>query len=152
MSAFQDFREQYPQYSDVDDDTLAEQLHRKYYADMDYGAFREQAGLTVQQPPTQAQKLDAKIREPKQQLSTLQDDGTSRLDAFTTDGPDTGYWENVFRRTGERATELAGQMVSPDFAVLSIAGLQDNALNILGILSLVGVSTFAALYFTVKRK
>ena len=47
---------------------------------------------------------------------------------------------------------IGGQVVSSDFAVLAIAGLKDNAFNILGILSLVGVSTFAALYFTVKRK
>ncbi len=47
---------------------------------------------------------------------------------------------------------IGGEMVSSDFAVLAIAGMKDNAFNILGILSLVGVSTFAALYFTVKRK
>ena len=47
---------------------------------------------------------------------------------------------------------VGGEMVSSDFAVLAIAGMKDNAFNILGILSLVGISTFAALYFTVKRK
>jgi hypothetical protein len=47
---------------------------------------------------------------------------------------------------------IGGEMLSSDFAVLAIAGLKDNAYSILGILSLVGVSTFAALYFTVKRK
>jgi len=47
---------------------------------------------------------------------------------------------------------IGGEMLSSDFAVLAIAGMKDNAFNILGILSLVGVSTFAALYFTVKRK
>ncbi len=47
---------------------------------------------------------------------------------------------------------VGGEMESSDFAVLAIAGMKDNAFNILGILSLVGISTFAALYFTVKRK
>ena len=47
---------------------------------------------------------------------------------------------------------IGGDMVSSEFAVLAIAGMKDNAFNILGILSKVGVSTFAALYFTVKRK
>jgi len=47
---------------------------------------------------------------------------------------------------------IGGEMLSSDFAVLAIAGMKDNAFSILGILSLVGVSTFAALYFTVKRK
>ena len=47
---------------------------------------------------------------------------------------------------------IGGEIVSSDFAVLAIAGMKDNAFNILGILSLVGVSAFAALYFTVKRK
>lgn len=47
---------------------------------------------------------------------------------------------------------IGGQMVSSDFSFLAIAGMNDNAFNILGILSLVGVATFTALYFTVKRK
>ncbi len=47
---------------------------------------------------------------------------------------------------------IGGEMVSSDFAVLAIAGMKDNAFNILGILSLAGVATFAALYFSVKRK
>jgi len=47
---------------------------------------------------------------------------------------------------------IGGEIVSSDFAVLAIAGMNDNAFNILGILSLVGVATFTALYFTVKRK
>ena len=47
---------------------------------------------------------------------------------------------------------IGGEMVSSDFSVLAIAGMNDNAFNILGILSLVGVSAFTALYFTVKRK
>ena len=47
---------------------------------------------------------------------------------------------------------IGGEMVSSDFAVLAIAEMKDNAFNLLGILSLAGVATFAALYFSVKRK
>jgi len=47
---------------------------------------------------------------------------------------------------------IGGEIVSSDFAFLTIAGMKFDAFNILGILSLVGVSTFTALYFTVKRK
>lgn len=116
MSALHDFREQYPQYDSVDDDTLATSLHQKYYADIDYGEFRSKAGLADITPiaPTLSDKIDIEIKQPKRQLSGLQDDGTSKLDAFSLvdDQEQKGFWENAFRRMGERATELGGQFAS----------------------------------------
>ena len=44
-SQLQDFREQYPQYANVDDEDLAGALHERYYSEMPLETYREQLGL-----------------------------------------------------------------------------------------------------------
>jgi hypothetical protein len=56
MAKIDDFRAQHPQYGDMDDETLAEKLHAKSYADMPYGEFRARfigggAAAAPQAPP-----------------------------------------------------------------------------------------------------
>ncbi len=91
MTILQDFREQHPQYSDVDDETLAQSLHAKYYTDTDYGQFRTSVGIVdpVQETPkTPSNRIDSKIRSTSEQMKGLQDDGTSKLDDFATPEPE----------------------------------------------------------------
>ena len=38
------FREQYPQYADMDDETLAKALHKRFYADMSFEEFENRIG------------------------------------------------------------------------------------------------------------
>lgn len=40
MAKVDDFRKQYPEYDDLDDETLARKLHAKSYSDMDFNDFR----------------------------------------------------------------------------------------------------------------
>ena len=50
----QDFRAQYPQYDGVDDDTLMQKLHQKYYSDkLSFDAFKSKftAGMDQQEAP-----------------------------------------------------------------------------------------------------
>ena len=51
MTALQDFREQYPQYSDIDDEQLGEALYKRYYSDMDPKEYRSTIGLPDNTPP-----------------------------------------------------------------------------------------------------
>jgi len=44
-TALQNFREQYPQYNDMDDEALAEGLRKRHYSDMDPADFRRSIGL-----------------------------------------------------------------------------------------------------------
>ena len=50
-TALKDFREQYPQYSDLSDDELAAALHEKYYSDIPPAEYREAMGLPPPPPP-----------------------------------------------------------------------------------------------------
>lgn len=45
MATIAEIRQQYPQYSDLSDDQIAESLHAKHYADMPYAEFRAKVGL-----------------------------------------------------------------------------------------------------------
>ncbi len=44
---FQEVRQKYPQYDDLNDIQLASALHKKYYADMPFPKFADQVGLTA---------------------------------------------------------------------------------------------------------
>jgi hypothetical protein len=47
MSVLNDYRERYPRYKDVDDETLARALYEKHYSDkMSYDDFSQQAGIS----------------------------------------------------------------------------------------------------------
>jgi len=117
MSKLQEFKEQYPQYADVEDSALAVAIHEKYYKDMPYMEFANSVGLEqpkLQYPPSITQKIDNKIKAPKTQLSSINSQGNSSLNQFLTEEnpEEKGFWSNAFRRAGERATELGGQALS----------------------------------------
>lgn len=46
MISLQEFRKQYPQYEDIDDEQLASKLHAKYYSDIPKEQFYSQIGVT----------------------------------------------------------------------------------------------------------
>jgi hypothetical protein len=41
----EDFRKQYPQYSDISDEDLAKGLHRRFYSDIPFEDFSQRVGL-----------------------------------------------------------------------------------------------------------
>ena len=45
MFNMQEFRQQYPQYNDMNDQQLADAFHRKYYSDMPKDQFYQKIGL-----------------------------------------------------------------------------------------------------------
>lgn len=53
-------RNQYPQYQDLSDQQLAEGLHKKFYADMDFGEFSGKIGYSVEpvEPPKPVDPVD----------------------------------------------------------------------------------------------
>lgn len=52
MTSLAKVREQYPQYKDVDDTTLADALHRKFYSDVPRAEFDAKLGIAPAQEPT----------------------------------------------------------------------------------------------------
>lgn len=50
MPTMQDVRAKYPQYEDMDDASLADALHRKFYADMPRAEFDARLGLSPSEP------------------------------------------------------------------------------------------------------
>jgi hypothetical protein len=66
-----DFREQYPQYADLDDETLAARLYTRYYSDLEPLEYRKRMGLTVPEParaPTIGERIDAGLRAPERRV------------------------------------------------------------------------------------
>lgn len=65
-----EYRQKYPQYDTVDDDTLAKSLHSKYYPDMDFGEFSSQIqyGSAVESvaQPAQEPTTPAQAPEPNE--------------------------------------------------------------------------------------
>lgn len=49
MTTLAEIRQKFPQYADLDDSTLADALHRKFYADMPKEEFAAKVGLTTKQ-------------------------------------------------------------------------------------------------------
>jgi hypothetical protein len=43
----EDFRRQYPQYSDISDEDLAKGLHRRFYSDIPFEDFSQRVGLNL---------------------------------------------------------------------------------------------------------
>lgn len=54
-----DIRQQYPQYSDLSDQQLADSLHQKFYADMPRDEFNQKIGLNQSSDATQLSRGDA---------------------------------------------------------------------------------------------
>lgn len=59
----QDIRQQYPQYSDMSDQQLADSLHQKFYSDMPQDQFYQKIGFNSSASNSQQQSLLGKIGE-----------------------------------------------------------------------------------------
>ena len=51
-----EIRQKYPQYNDLSDTELAQGLHKKFYADMDFGEFSNKIGLNQPTEPEKAMR------------------------------------------------------------------------------------------------
>src|SRR4051812_47321512 len=58
MAGLADFRQQHPEYNDMNDRSLADALHAKFYSDMPKTDFDAKMGLS-QPPPAPAQPASA---------------------------------------------------------------------------------------------
>ena len=62
------YREQYPQYSGIDDDTLAEALRVKFYSDLDPDDYRQRIGMTPKtEVPTPEPTVWDRVKEKSEQ-------------------------------------------------------------------------------------
>ena len=60
MATIAEIRSQFPQYSDLSDEQLAQGLHQKFYSDIPYEQFKQQVGLTATapaQPPSRTEQM-----------------------------------------------------------------------------------------------
>ncbi len=60
LKNLQDFRNYYPQYNDVDDDTLARKIHDKWYREIPYVDFAKRIGVEVDLPPAKQAHVDSR--------------------------------------------------------------------------------------------
>lgn len=114
MSVLQDFREQHPQYADVDDETLTRSLHQKFYSEANYDEFAAGVNDVLGTSKiTLSDRVEQRIQSTDSRLKTLQDDGSSSLDQYSLqDVEELSFFETALRRFGERTTELGGQILS----------------------------------------
>ena len=135
----QEFRNKYPQYNDLDDETVAENLHTQYYSHIDPADFRRRLGIAPPPfPPaelTPDQKFDERINIETQkdpfddtglQSMTLHKNISSLNKNKEVDGVairkgfdaadwkpenDTGFFTNASTLATERAVNLSGHLV-----------------------------------------
>lgn len=123
----QNFRAKYPQYNDMDDETLAESLYQKHYTDLDPAAYRKMIGTPLPEPakqPTIAERIDGFINAKDQEADPLAETDKSLTplakDLPVTDPiyPDwedttqTGFFSNTVRLAAERGSALLGHAIS----------------------------------------
>ena len=76
----QDFREQYPQYNDLDDEALAEKIRLRHYSELEVGDYRTRMGLAPLPEPERAPTIRERINK------TLFDRG-KKVDPLTAPTP-----------------------------------------------------------------
>ncbi len=85
----QDFREQYPQYSHLSDEELAEGIRQKYYTDMDPDQYREQIGLPPaiqpEEPPSIWDRVTSVFRDEREKPTNIMAPEPQRFDEFDQD-------------------------------------------------------------------
>lgn len=84
MASLQEIRQQYPQYSDMSDQQLADALHKKFYSDMPKGQFYSRIGLTIEDR-AERQGFTPKREEKTYRAGGLQ--GVWVVDVKTSDLP-----------------------------------------------------------------
>jgi hypothetical protein len=111
MPTIQEIRAQYPQYSDLPDQDLADALHRKYYSDMDVKDFYGRVGLS-QEPQGLIENVKADIGKRNQNIEKIQDRATRN---------EIGPIRSGVRQAGQTAgayLDVTGEVLSefvPDF-------------------------------------
>lgn len=122
----QSFRSKYPQYNDIDDDTLADGLYKKHYSDMEPDTYREMLGLKPIAPPSDpsiAERIDGHIEQKSQTNDPLA--SPVNLTPLAKDRPtpepihpdwedtdQTGFFSNSIRLAAERGSTLLGHAIS----------------------------------------
>jgi DNA-binding protein H-NS len=126
----EDFRRQYPQYSDISDEDLAKGLHRRFYSDIPFEDFSQRVGLIT------AESGDVFVPALKYGFSGVQEAGyalagrTGLMDEAAAQKAieeEQAYQQRVFKPTEEgfleapvtKTLELLGQ--SLPFMVLPVA-------------------------------
>lgn len=87
MPNLADFREQYPQYNNTDDEVLADALYKRYYADsMDVDTFRDSIGLAPiekpPEPPTVWDRVKSVFNQKEQKPAAILDNKQPDSEAF----------------------------------------------------------------------
>lgn len=121
MPTLAEVRQQYPQYSDMSDDALANALHSKFYSDMPRGEFDKKIGLGQRQ---QGEPADHGLSE-RQKLSPLQ----------RAINPVTSYPETYQRMNQEARDQISrgiGQLSNPSDAMDIAKGVGNTALGAVG--------------------
>ncbi len=117
MTAWADFREQYPQYNDIDDDALAEKLHAAHYSDMDFNEFRQKVGMPAKPEPFEMYRpgdpeFEAHVREaqsvPERVDAKLAAADDPLKPSLAEEEP--GFVANIARGAGERAMGVVGEL------------------------------------------
>ncbi len=127
-TALQKFRAQYPQYNDLDDETLGQRIHQTFYSDIPEADFRRRAGLPAApqaaQEPEFDEILDQSIQERRSSQNPLTGDPDA-LAGFELEPPEAvgvssedveaakqrGFINNATRLAAERGTGLLGNAI-----------------------------------------
>jgi DNA repair protein RadC len=115
-----EFRKQYPQYSDIPDAELAQSLHKKFYSDLPFEDFSNRLGLAA---PVGEVQSDTFAQTPEEMITPLGEpgeplpiDNRPRIAA----GPEPGILEgiaNVFKRTKATYRDVATSYLTQTGAI-----------------------------------
>lgn len=89
MASIAEIRQQYPQYSDLSDQQLADALHKRYYADMPAADFYQKIGLKTEAPQRQYKASDEDARRYLELSEAADPSGYKRATDLSLKAPDT---------------------------------------------------------------
>lgn len=116
----QGYRQQFPEYNDLDDEQLAEALYQSHYADVPVEEFRRSLGLYVAlapEPQTISTRIDDKLNENQQKDPLTKDEqGLEALiqnhqAELETPEEKNSFLGNAIRRAAERGSHLLGHAI-----------------------------------------
>lgn len=84
-----EFRQQYPQYDDMDDATLTGALHKKYYSDIDFGEFSQSVGYEPTQSNAANKIVSALTGVNDEVINSVANRNKSVVDYAQPPGPET---------------------------------------------------------------
>jgi diguanylate cyclase (GGDEF)-like protein len=124
MSEIEKFRQQYPQYNDISDEEIAENLHKTFYSDIPKDQFRRKLGIDAvpqyAEDKTTTPELEstAKAKEEKSDpfkpeqkpLTFLGQSSAMNINENTPENK-RGFINNALRLAYDRGSELTGRAV-----------------------------------------